>query len=324
MRAPGALGVAVRRPTGEIVVRQRAWQPWACRASFWRWPVLRGVAALGESLQAGFEGMAFATEQAGMHGPLAPAAVGSARGFEPDPAPGRLAALGSFAFALVLGMTLLVVLPHGLAVLLSKLWGGLAVQSLAFQGLASVAKLLVFGAYVGLLGQLPEVRRLFMYHGAEHKVIAAYEAGEPLDVRHAMKYGTFHGRCGTGFLVMFVVLTMGTFALLMPWLPARFAGWSGHAVAMGLKTLLLVPLAGVAYEIHRSTVRRMGRPWAKVLLAPGFWLQRLTMREPTDPMVEVAVAALKAALSGRAPVMVDAKKSSFAYRKFADACARQG
>jgi uncharacterized protein YqhQ len=323
IRSPGSFAVAVRRATGEIVVREHPWRSWLDRNALFRLPVLRGAVVLVEGVLAGVEGLSFAAEQAGAHGPLAPAAVGSVGGCHRQ-AKSWLSTLMSFGLALAFGVLLFVALPHALAVVVGRLAGGLAMQSVAFQMVTGGCKLVVFFLYLLLIGRLPEVRRLFMYHGAEHKVIAAFEAGDVLDVAHAQRHTTFHARCGTSFLLLLVLLAMASFALLFPLLPALGEGWQAHVVAVALKIPLMLPLGGLAYEFNRWASTCMHRPWVRMLTAPGRWLQSLTVVEPTDDMVEVALVALKASLSrSRKAVVVSAPDPRFSYQKFADVCARQ-
>ena len=324
MRAPGSFAVAVRRATGEIVVRERPWRSWSDRHAILRLPVVRGAVVLVESLLAGVEGLSFAAEQAGLNGPLAPAVVDSVGGAPEERKPAASAMLTSLLLAMGLGLGLFVALPHGMAVGLGHLFGGLPLTSVAFHLLAGVCKLTVLLTYLALLGRLPDVRRLFMYHGAEHKVIAAYEAGDSLDVLHARRHSTFHARCGTSFLLWLVVLAFVLFSVLFPLLPSLGSGWRGHALALAVKVPLMLPLAGVAYELNRWAASRLQRRWVRALAAPGFWMQRLTVREPTDEMLEVALVALKASLSrSRKAVQVTAPDARFAYQSFADVCARQ-
>jgi uncharacterized protein YqhQ len=159
-----------------------------------------------------------------------------------------------------------------------------AALSVLVEGLIRIA---LFFGYVWLIGRLPDVRRVFAYHGAEHKTINAFEAGEPLRLERVARYGVAHPRCGTSFLLYVVVLSIFVFGLLgRPSLPVRL-----------VSRIALVPVvAAVAYEGIRLAAKRPGNPAIKLLLAPGMALQALTTREPDSEQVEVAVAALERVL----------------------------
>jgi uncharacterized protein YqhQ len=159
-----------------------------------------------------------------------------------------------------------------------------ATASVAVEGLI---RILLFFGYVWLIGRLPDVRRVFAYHGAEHKTINAYEAGEPLTPERVGRYSVAHPRCGTAFLLYVVVLSIFVFGLMgRPSLPLRIA-----------TRIAFVPvIASVAYEVIRFSARRQGNPAVRALLIPGLALQKLTTREPDDAQVQVAIAALERVL----------------------------
>jgi uncharacterized protein YqhQ len=329
MRSAGSLAVAVRRPSGEIVVRERAWRPLVARRPLLALPILRGIASLLESCMAGLHGLSFAAEQAGMGGPLANARI-DASVLGPQPAresseapPNWLSMALCLTVAICLGLSLFVALPHMMAVLLTRLFGHpLALQSLAFGALTGLCKLLVFFTYLACLGTLRDIRRLFMYHGAEHMVLATYAAGEPLDLLHARAHPIQYTRCGTSFLLVFVLLTIVVFSLLFGALPDLGPGWQGHLLALLVKVPALLPTAGLAYEINLWACNHSRNSLVRALLLPGFTLQRLTTRQPIDDMLEVALVALKAALN-RNNTVPTPKPSTLVYRSFADGVARQ-
>ena len=328
MRAPGGFAVAVRRPTGEIVVRKRAWNSLAERWPVLKLPILRGIAVLVESITGGFEALSFAADQAGLNGDLAPAVVDRmGRAIPANPPPPKaswVSSAVSFALAALFAISLFIVAPHAMAVGIGKLLGGINVQTVGFQIIAGLCKLGIFVGYLALLGRVPEIKRLFMYHGAEHKVIATFEADEPLDVAHARRHTTFHARCGTSFLLVVVLLAIVLFSVIFPLLPQLGSGWRTHFITIGLKIPLMLPVAGLAYEFNRWAANHLERPGVRLLVAPGFFMQRLTVSEPTDDMLEVALAALEAALaSGRKASACAQANQGLAYQKFADVCARQ-
>jgi uncharacterized protein YqhQ len=314
MRAALGLAVAVRRPSGELVVKDRVWPSLKDRFPIFGLPLVRGIVILIETLQGGLDALNFSAEQAesGRDGATdAPAAGGPS-----------LSTTLTLLLALTLGLGLFVALPHGLTVLVGSWLGGLALTSVWFHLLAGAFKLGIFISYLGALSLLPDVRRLFMYHGAEHKVIAAFEAKEPLDVEHARRHTTFHARCGTSFVLVVVVAAILIFALVFPLLPALGEGWSSHLLAILIKVGLLLPVAGLAYEVNRFAADHLHLTLVRWLVTPGFWLQRLTTREPTDDMLEVGLASLRAALKRNELAAESADESLAVYRDYADLAAR--
>ena len=192
---------------------------------------------------------------------------------------------------------------------------------MTFHLVAGTFKLLIFVGYLGLLSLLPDIRRVFMYHGAEHMVIATHEAGEPLDVEHARGHTTFHARCGTSFLLVVVVAAIAMFAIVFPLIPGLGDGYGSHLLAIALKIPMLFPIAALAYEFNRWAANHLGNPLVRVMVTPGFVMQRLTTRQPTDDMLEVALASLKAAMR-RHDVGEELDDPIEIYRDFSEICTR--
>ena len=191
---------------------------------------------------------------------------------------------GTMAFAFTMGIGLFFVLPLLLVRTVDPLipW---SVASNLIEGLVRLALLL---GYITLIGLLADVRRVFAYHGAEHKAINAFEAGVPLEREQVSRHGTVHPRCGTSFLLVVVVLSIAIFGLLgRPALPVRLAS----------RVLLVPVIAGVSYEFLRFAAARRHRAAIRALMAPGLLLQRLTTREPDASQVEVAIEALRRLLT---------------------------
>ncbi|MFN3284696.1 MAG: DUF1385 domain-containing protein [bacterium] len=265
IRGPHWVSTAVRRPDGAIA-EEVLHRPSALVRRRWaRLPVVRGVVVLWEALVVGTRALVYSASQA---------VVGEL---------GRPLSSREVALSLGLGVGLAVglffVLPTLLVRWVDPGWG--AVSFNLVEGLVRAAVLVL---YVGAVGLFPEIRRVFMYHGAEHKVVNAWERGVPLVVEEVQKQSRFHPRCGTSFLLVVVLVAVGVFSLLgKPPLWARV-----------VSRVLLVPLiAGVAYEVIRAGARSR---WLRPLVAPGIWLQRLTTREPEPHQVEVALRALRAVL----------------------------
>jgi uncharacterized protein YqhQ len=145
---------------------------------------------------------------------------------------------------------------------------------------------------------MKNIQRIFQYHGAEHKCIYAYEAGEELTVSNARKYSTLHPRCGTAFLLVVFVISIILFSVIFPFLPRFPSLGKGltNLIYVGIKLPLLFPIAGLAYEVIKLSGKKPNHPILRVIIAPGLWLQRITTRPPMDDQIEVALRALQGAL----------------------------
>jgi uncharacterized protein YqhQ len=268
MRGRRQATVAVRTPDGEITFYHEPLD--AHKRSTWeRLPLLRGVLLLWDTLNLGMRSMFFALEVNGKadEQPLSKGAVA-----------------GTVALSLVLAIGLFVATPSLLASLASWLGAPHLVSALV-DGVASIA--LVIG-YMGLLGRLPEARRLYGYHGAEHKTINAYEAGAPLTVDSVRRFSLIHPRCGTSFLLVVVVLGIGLGAGI---------GWMPYWARLVTRIACVPLIAAVAFELLRLSAANYHRAWVRRLVAPSLALQRLTTREPDDTMIETAIAALAPVLA---------------------------
>jgi uncharacterized protein YqhQ len=276
LRAPTAEQVARgerETPTGEIVVRTHAFASVLRRHRVLRLPVLRGVIALGESLGIGLRSLNISVA----------VQVGEAEGESGEDELPRGAWAGAIALSLVFAVGLFFVVPVG-AVSLIK---GSLHSSALFWLIEGVLRTVIFLAYLVLLSRLRELRRVFEYHGAEHKAIACYEAGAPLEPREAARFSRLHPRCGTSFLLIVMIVAIFVFAPLG--LPAWY--WLIATRILGVPVI-----AGISFEIIKLTARYRDHRWAKLLIAPGLQLQRLTTREPDHDQLAVALAALAAVL----------------------------
>jgi uncharacterized protein YqhQ len=265
MRGRRACAVAVRAPDQQIRIEHQE-LPAAYRGQLARLPFLRGLLVLWDSLSLGLRALSFsANVQSGDDRPVSPAAM-------------ALTMAASFAFAI-----LLFFVAPAAAGAASERWLGWAPGwAHALEGGVRLAILL---AYLSAIGRMPEIRRVFAYHGAEHKTINAFEAGAPLTVEGIAAFPRQHTRCGTSFLLTVVVFSVILFSLLPP-------------MSLGLRLasrVLAVPLlAALAYEYIRLTARFSTRAWMKPLIAPNLALQSLTTREPDASMIEVALTAFQA------------------------------
>ena len=273
MRGPSNWAVAVRKPDGEIAhVNQSIASPMV-RHRVWRLPVIRGVVALGESLAIGFRALAisanYAAAQEGEDGEDVVTELTRGQLF--------------FAFAVAIGFAILLfkVSPA----LITDFIGIDATWFVIVEGLIRVG---IFVGYLFLISLLPDLRRVFQYHAAEHKAINAYEAGEELEPETVQRYSLIHPRCGTAFLLWVMVIAIFVFA---------FFGRPHWYWLIATRILLLPVIAGLAYELIRFAGKHQGNRVVMTLLAPGLWLQRLTTRQPSLDQIEVSIRALTEVLA---------------------------
>jgi uncharacterized protein YqhQ len=288
MLAPNALAVAVRRPDGQIVFKEGPpWRLLSARYPWLKWPFIRGIVALIESLVNGIGALTFS-------------ANASLEGEEEEEELGAWALVATIALAFVLGILLFVALPHYLSYFLGQQGPfNFGVESLAFHTIDGIIKLAVFFLYLWMISMIKDIARVFEYHGAEHKTIYTYEAGQELTVENARQYTTLHPRCGTAFLIVVLMISIILFAVVFPLIAPKpeEAGLSLHLFFVGVKILLMFPIAGSAYELNRYASRHMDIRLLKLAILPGLWVQKLTTREPSDDQLEIAISALEKALA---------------------------
>ncbi len=272
MRSPSFWSVAVRKPNGEIA---DIWHPIDSlmkRHRVFRLPLIRGIMALGESLAIGFRALAISTEYAG-----------EGETEEESIEIGRWAIALMFVFAIVFALGLFKVGPAALTRwLLPDSSNSVFVL---FEGLLRVMILI---GYMALVGLMPDIRRLWAYHGAEHKVINAFEAEEELTPEKIEPYSVIHPRCGTAFMLWVMVI-----AIVVYWALGLIFGRLDWYWLIVSRIVMLFPIAGLAYELIRFAGKHRSNPILKVLLAPGLWLQRLTTREPDRDQLEVSLTSFK-------------------------------
>lgn len=283
MKAPSRLAVALRRPDGEILIKDDPFRSLSDRWPALGWPLLRGPVVLGETLVLGMKALSYSAQQALE---------------EEGEEMGSWAMAATMAVAIVAALGLFVALPHLLSWGLGRL-GPVAFDetTLAFHLVDGVFKVAIFLAYLWLISLMGEIRRVFEYHGAEHKAIYCFESGGELTVEAARAYPRLHPRCGTAFLLVVLVVSILVFTVVFPFLPRLAeAAWLNQAAQVGLKMVLMLPIAGLSYEVIRAGGKRDGKGLWGLILWPGLQLQRLTTREPSDDQIAVALAALCSAV----------------------------
>jgi uncharacterized protein YqhQ len=270
MRGPTAWSVAVRKPNGEIAEVNKRISSVLARHRWLRLPVLRGVIALGESLAIGFRALAISANYA---------AQDDNEEVQQELTRGQLI----FAFAIAIGF----------ALMLFKVGPALITNWLPIEGdwwfviVEGLIRVAVFVAYISLISLLPDLRRVFQYHAAEHKAINAYEDGAELEPETVQRYSLIHVRCGTAFLLYVMVIAIFVFA---------FFGRPAWYWLIVSRILLLPVIAGLAYEVIRFAGRHPQNVVLRTVLAPGLWLQRLTTRRPSLDQIEVSIRALREVL----------------------------
>ncbi len=277
MRGPAGMAVAVRLPDGDIRTETLPRPMPDALSRWWRLPVLRGLATLGDSLALGTRALLYSAELAA----AGPQTDGAEVGASVEKTGAGLA--WTLAPSILVAVTVFVILPSVIAGRLRPLLPSPLAAGL-IEGLIRLALLLAYISAIGLMG---DVRRILQFHGAEHKAIAALEAGLPLSPEAAAACSRFHPRCGTSFLLFVVLLAGFAFALL---------GWQTLWLRVVLRIVLLPLVAGIGYEVLRASARG-ARGRGAWIVAPGLWLQRLTTREPDPTQVEVALAALRKAMA---------------------------
>ena len=292
MRSPASLVVAVRRPDGRIAVREQAWETLWAGATFLRKPFLRGAVVLIESVWNGFTALEFRAEQA-------------ESGVQPEPGASSEKSNGELARGLMLGISFLfmvglfIAAPHLLTLGVLKLLGrDASLKGILFHLVDGVFRIGILVGWLALVARTKDARRLFQYHGAEHKAIWTYESKLPLTVENARRFTTQHPRCGTSFLFVVVAVAVLLHVLVLPFVPTLSnVGALQTLLVIGLKILLAFPVAGIAYELQKRSARADCPPVLKAMVSPGLWLQTITTVEPTDDQLEIALLALDRALA---------------------------
>jgi uncharacterized protein YqhQ len=269
MRGISSWAVAVRKPEGQIDIKSFPLVSWTRRHRIYRWPVIRGVVALVESLAIGLR------------------ALGIAANAQLPEAEQQLSGgvwAGTMIVALCFAVGLFFVVPVGLTSLVKHQLG----SSVAFWAVEGVLRTAIFLGYLALLSRLRDLRRVFEYHGAEHKVISCYEASDQLVPERATLYSRLHPRCGTSFLLVVMIVAIFVFA------PIGLPAWW----VLVLTRILGVPvIAGLSFELIKWAGRNRSQRWVRAIMYPGMQLQRLTTREPDLNQLAVAIASLDAVLA---------------------------
>lgn len=273
MRSSEYIVTAVRRPNEEIVYRKTKISE--KKGKLAQIPFLRGAVMLFDALTIGIKELTFSANESEEK--------------EEEKMSDKEAVLTT-VFSLAIGIALFILLP--------SLIGGYLFQDdkLKANILEAVVRLVLFVTYIWGISFSKDIKRVYEYHGAEHKTIHAYESDLELTPSNAKKFTTLHPRCGTSFLLIVMLITIVVFSIIDFMLPAPTSIVQKLAFKLGLRVLLMPLIAGIAYEIQRYSSRHLDNPFIKVLATPGLWLQKITTKEPDLKQLEVAIVALKVSL----------------------------
>jgi uncharacterized protein YqhQ len=275
MRAPHSYCVAVRKPSGEIVTDEMPVQRLSEKNKLWKLPILRGVGTLGQAMGLGLKALRFSAN-----------AVLDEGGEQKPKEISNWALAGTLIFNLVVFILMYKLLPLFLATKLGHYFPALEGR-IAFNAVDGVIRMAIFLTFLFAVSRAKDIRRVFEYHGAEHKVVFNFESGKPVNVANAQSFVTWHPRCGTSFLLVVMVISMLTY-MLIP--------FDSFAAKLASRIVLLPVITGLSYELIRFAAKRQGSFFMKALTAPGLWLQRITTQPPSDDQAEVAIAALDRAM----------------------------
>jgi uncharacterized protein YqhQ len=305
MRSPHAWAIACRKPSGEVVTMSQPLERPSEKHKWMAWPIVRGVMTLGYAMSLGYRALRFSAnvaieeimqEDSTDHVETAVSPKRSEAEISPGPTPtqtrekaasisGWLAA-GNVILSLAFFIFMYKYLPLLAATELKKANPALGGQ-IVFNLVDGAVRLILFLLFIWGVSLFPDIRRVYEYHGAEHKTVFAFENGDPLETKAVQKYSTFHPRCGTSFLMTVMLISIG-FYMLIPFTTfwARFAS----------RIALLPVIAGVSYEIIRFAAKHRGSLFA-LMTAPGLWLQRITTQPPSDEQAQCAIVALDQAMA---------------------------
>jgi uncharacterized protein YqhQ len=273
MRGVSTWAVAVRKPDGDTDVQSFPLVSWTKRNRVLRWPVVRGVVALVESLNIGFKALGLSAN--------------AQLEEDEEPISGAMW-FGTVLVALLFAVGLFFVVPVGLTSLFKDQLG----SAFLFWLVEGVVRTAIFLGYIVLIARLPDLRRVFEFHGAEHKTISCFEAGLPLTPENAQRFSRLHPRCGTSFLLIVMIVAIFVFA------PIGLPAW----YLLLASRILGVPLiAGLSFEVIKWAGRNRRKGWVQTLMWPGMQLQKLTTREPDAEQLAVAIAAMEAVLDVEDP-----------------------
>lgn len=292
MRGPESLATAIRRKDGTIELFRQPFISKTQTSKFYNTPIIRGFVSLIEMMAIGFKTLTLSAQRAELDLAAEEESAGK-KLKEKSQAAQKWEELASYAFAFGLAFVLFGWLPYRLAD-----WVNLSRQNWSFNLFAGVIRIGFFVLYVWLISRLKDVRRLFQYHGAEHKNVHAYEKDLPLEIATIQTNTTLHPRCGTSFMFFVLLISILVFSLTDSLVAAFILkGQIPTLIRLGYHFLMIPLVSGISYEVLKFSGRNIDHPVVKLMTGPGMALQRITTQPPDDQMVETALVAMKAALN---------------------------
>lgn len=285
MRSPRRVSTSIRHPSGKIITHTEDFRSLTQKKAIFAKPVIRGIISFAEMLILGIKTLNYSAE----------IAADSENSGKPETGP--VSSKISFA----LGMALVIALAIGIGVffflplLLTQLIG-FDRHAVLFNLTAGTFRVAFFLVYIKFISSMKDIKRIFEYHGAEHKTIHAFESDLPLTIENAARFTTLHPRCGTSFILIVAISAIFVFSISDSLFAVFSGGQPGLAQRFTIHFLLLPLIAGLSYEILKISGKTRNRRITKILIAPGLWLQKITTREPDSAQLEVAIAALKSAV----------------------------
>lgn len=286
MRSPEKVATSLRLPDGEIVTRAESFISLTRRKKWLGKPIIRGVISFFEMLVLGIRTLNYSAEVASLSEDIDKNESKSSRKM-------TLALAFTVLISLAIGIGVFFFLPIVVTQLLS-----IDKKAVGFNLIAGAIRLFIFLAYVWSLSRFDSFKRIFQYHGAEHKSIFAFEADLPLTVESTHDFTTFHPRCGTSFILIVAMLAILTYSISDSIFYLVFGHPPGVFERFATHLLFLPAVAGLSFELLKLSGKTRNNPITRILIAPGLWIQHITTREPSDDQVEVAITALKSSISG--------------------------
>ncbi len=283
MKSPNYLSIAVRKQDKSISIKTEKNKSLTLKNKILGLPFMRGIISLFEMMYIGMNALTYSANEA----------------LDEDEEMGKAAIILTVIFALLVGLSIFVVLPYILTTLV-----GISedMNAVLFNIVDGIVKLIIFLIYVYFISFMEDIKRVFQYHGAEHKAVNCYEAGEKLTIKNAMKHSTLHPRCGTSFLLIVILIGIVFFSvapLIINLIYPAFTDiswWLKRLVLLLFRIILMLPIAGVAYEFLRLSAKFRKSIIMEILFSPGMLVQKLTTRQPSEKQQEVAIKALKEVL----------------------------